>query len=166
MPDQFSHCNYCGSAYAVGQPWPRSCAVCGHVVYRNPLPVAVLILPVGRGLLAVRRAIEPGYGKLALPGGYINYGESWQQAAARELDEETGIRINPEGIELFGVHSAADSTLLIFGRAKRIAARDLLEFRPTDETSERVILSGPQSLAFDLHERIVTKFFARRRRHQ
>jgi 8-oxo-dGTP pyrophosphatase MutT (NUDIX family) len=39
----------------------------------------------------VRRAIPPARDTLALPGGFIDYGESWQNAAARELREETGI---------------------------------------------------------------------------
>ncbi len=61
--------------------------------FLNPLPVAVMLVPAAGGLVVIRRGIEPAKGLLALPGGYINLGESWQQAAARELFEETGIRV-------------------------------------------------------------------------
>src|SRR6476659_9743246 len=50
--------------------------------WANPLPVSVVLVPVDGGLLLVRRAIPP-VGQLALPGGYINLGESWEEAGAR-----------------------------------------------------------------------------------
>src|SRR5689334_16631711 len=91
-----SHCGYCGSAYPSGVGWPRECPGCGETTWRNPLPVAVVLLPVqaegGRsGLVVVRRDIEPARGELALPGGFIETGETWQEAAVRELREETGL---------------------------------------------------------------------------
>ena len=75
-PRKNSHCSYCGRPFAEGQPWPRTCAGCARVSYLNPLPVAVLLLPAGGGLLCVRRAIEPGKGLLALPGGFIDVAET------------------------------------------------------------------------------------------
>src|SRR5215813_12854269 len=98
-----AHCSYCGHAFAPGQPWPRTCGHCNHISYRNPLPVAVVLVPVDRGLLVVRRNIEPGFGKLALPGGYVDFLESWQQAGAREVFEETGLRLAPAEIQDFRV---------------------------------------------------------------
>ncbi|MGI5157391.1 NUDIX domain-containing protein [Microbispora sp. CA-102843] len=82
---------FCGAAYAPGLPWPRTCQECGNTSYLNPLPVAVMVLPVDDGLLVVRRDVEPHRGLLALPGGFIDIGESWQQAAVREFHEETGV---------------------------------------------------------------------------
>jgi ADP-ribose pyrophosphatase YjhB (NUDIX family) len=62
--------------------------------YRNPIPVVVLAVPVeDLGVLMVRR-VKPPAG-LALPSGYIEHGELWPDAAARELAEETGIRVGP-----------------------------------------------------------------------
>ena len=55
----------------------------------------------GWGLLVVRRGITPGLGELALPGGYIGMGETWQEAGAREVWEETGLRLDPAEIEDF-----------------------------------------------------------------
>src|SRR3954462_11499316 len=98
---KYAHCGYCGQPFAPEQKWPRLCAGCKRTSYVNPTPVAVCLLPVGEGLLCVRRAIPPAVGQLALPGGYIDLAETWQQAAARELFEETGLRIDAGEVEHF-----------------------------------------------------------------
>lgn len=155
-----SHCSYCGARFAEGAPWPRRCAACGNTSYLNPLPVAVLLQPVDGGLLAIRRAIPP-VGKLALPGGFIDAGERWQAAAARELREETGIRIDPDTIREASVLSAPDGTLLVFGLAPPLAAADLPPFTPSAEASERVVLREAASdMAFPLHAQVVRDYFA------
>ena len=117
---KFAHCGYCGHAFAPGQTWPRRCANCDRASYANPTPVAVCLLPVGDGLLCVRRAVPPAVGQLALPGGYIDLAETWQQAAARELFEETGLRIDAAEIEHVRTLSSdrGDGILLVFGQAR------------------------------------------------
>jgi ADP-ribose pyrophosphatase YjhB (NUDIX family) len=161
VTDRNSHCSFCGSAFAAGQDWPRTCAGCGQISYVNPLPVAVTLLPVDRGLLVVRRSIEPQSGKLALPGGFIDVGETWQQAAARELFEETGIHADPEKIELFDVLSAP-GVLLVFGLAPATAAGALPPSVPTAETEGWYLIHEPAELAFPLHTAVAKAFFARR----
>lgn len=128
------------------------------MAYRNPLPVSVVLLPVADGLLVVRRAIEPARGQLALPGGFIEIPESWQEAGARELFEETGIRIDPQSLKLFDVHSAPDGTLLVFGLAPR-HEQPLPSFEPGAESSERLVIYQAQPLAFSLHTRVVRDYF-------
>lgn len=162
MFEKNSHCSYCGHAFQSHAPWPRLCARCGNMSFLNPLPVAVVLIPVDDGLIVIRRGIEPRKGMLALPGGYIGLGESWQQAAAREVYEETGITVRPDEVKEFGVRSAEDGTLLIFGLAPARASSDLPPFAPTDETTERAILTEPQELAFALHLEMVRQFFRRR----
>lgn len=156
-----SYCSYCSHPFTAGQPWPRRCEHCQSVTFQNPLPVAVLLLPVDDGVLVVRRAIQPRLGQLALPGGYIELGETWQAAAARELSEEAGITLDAQTIRDFRVHSAPDGTVLIFGLAPAMRAVDLPPFIPTSEASERVILAAPTELAFSLHTQVVTEFFQR-----
>jgi ADP-ribose pyrophosphatase YjhB (NUDIX family) len=156
-----SYCSYCGHAFPDHAPWPRLCTHCGNMSFLNPLPVAVVLVPVDEGLIVIRRGIEPRKGMLALPGGYINLGESWQQAAAREVYEETGISLLSDSIREFGVRSAEDGTLLIFGLASASASSELPPFAPTDETTERAILTEPQELAFALHLEMVRRFFRR-----
>ena len=154
-----SHCSYCGHPFRNGDPWPRNCTRCGHISFLNPLPVAVVLVPVDGGLIVIRRGIEPCRGKLALPGGYINLGESWQEAAVREVYEETGIVVKTPEIKEFGVRSAEDGTLLVFGLAHPRSSSQIPPFHPTDETTERIILTTPQELAFALHSEMVKHYF-------
>lgn len=164
MPRKNSHCSYCGHAFAEQQRWPRQCASCHSISYQNPLPVSVVLVPIGQGLLVVRRGIEPRKGQLALPGGFIEVGESWQQAGAREVFEETGLRISPDEIKDFRVLSAPDGTVLIFGLAEPLHAPTLPIAVPASaagETESIEILHGPADLAFPLHSQIVREYFAR-----
>src|SRR5262245_40892471 len=102
-----AHCSYCGSPFPQGAAWPRACAPCGNVSYLNPLPVAVAVVPVEGGVLCVRRTIPPAVGQIALPGGFLEAHETWQEGCARELREETGLVIDPGEVTLFRAYSAA-----------------------------------------------------------
>ncbi len=159
-PRKNSHCSYCGHAFGQRQPWPRVCTACRSVSYRNPLPVAVLLLPVGDGLLVIRRGERPRRGQLALPGGFIEFDETWQQAAARELYEETNVVVPVADIADYRVRSAPDGTLVVFGLASPIAPELLPPFEPNPETEERLIIREPIAMAFDLHQEAVQAFFS------
>lgn len=158
------HCSYCGTRFGADISWPGTCDRCGNISYKNPLPVTVMLVPVDRGLVFIRRGIEPEKGKPALPGGYVNTGETWRNAGAREVFEETGIRIRPDRIGVFDVRSAPDDTLLIFGLAERLHSRDLPPFAVTDETTERMILDhAPPDMAFALHDDAAETYFRRKK---
>ncbi len=58
-------------------------------VYRNPVPTVDIIIEVGREIVLIKRK-NPPYG-WALPGGFVDYRESYETAAAREAEEETGL---------------------------------------------------------------------------
>lgn len=69
------------------------CRLCGFVDYQNPKPaVAALIVGDGKILLA-RRAVEPASGKWDIVGGFIEAGESAEDAVVREVLEETTLRV-------------------------------------------------------------------------
>jgi ADP-ribose pyrophosphatase YjhB (NUDIX family) len=158
----FSHCSSCGHRFPDRAGWPRRCAVCEHVTYRNPLPVVVLAVPVeDMGVLMVRR-VDPPAG-LALPSGYIEYGERWQDAAARELAEETGIRVDAAAISELRVRSGEDGTLLVFATAPPVARAELAAFSPSAEVSELVVVGGPRDdVVFPLDAEVIA---ALRRSH-
>lgn len=159
MVKQHSHCSYCGSPFDAGIGWPRECAGCGNKSYLNPLPVAVVLLPVGEGMLVIRRNIEPSKGTLTLPGGYIDYGETWQEASAREMLEETGIAVAADELVLYDVMNGLDYTLIVFALAPRQPAGVLLESFCNEETQEVQVISGPQELGFPMHTLVVRRYF-------
>ena len=76
----------------------------GRRIYDNaPTTVFILACNAGGQILLIRRATEPGYGLLGLPGGYQMRGETWQEAGSRELFEETGCVIDPSQLELISI---------------------------------------------------------------
>lgn len=161
--EKHSHCSYCGTAFTnhENRPWPRTCGVCENTTFLNPTPVAVLLQPVDGGILAIRRDIEPKKGELALPGGYVDSQESWKDAAARELREETSIEINSEDVQVFDVENGTiHDTIIIVGLAPEISKDDLPEFEPNREVTERVILREFEELAFDIHTKSLASWFS------
>ena len=70
------------------------CAACGFCLYFNVgLAVAGFLLDAQGQALFLRRAREPSKGKLGLPGGFVDPGESAEAALHREVDEETGLTL-------------------------------------------------------------------------
>lgn len=128
--------------------------------YRNPTPVVCILVKVNGGLLMVRRGLAEGFGQLAIPGGYQNVGETWQEAGAREVWEETGVHIDPDGIALTDVVTTPDGTKnLIFGTY--MAPIWTNEFRLDSETLEVVVIKHKQRTAFPIHDAQVSDFFSR-----
>ena len=82
----------------------RKCEGCGRPIetYRNPTPTVdvVIACPGGRVVLIERRNDPVGW---ALPGGFVDYGETVERAAIREALEETGLEVELTG--LLGVYS-------------------------------------------------------------
>ncbi len=76
----------------------RVCPSCGYIYWNNPLPVAGAAVIDERGwLLLARRAEEPNTGWWNLPAGFMEWGESAERAARREVREETGAEIEITG---------------------------------------------------------------------
>ncbi|MEM7654662.1 MAG: NUDIX domain-containing protein, partial [Bacteroidota bacterium] len=80
-----AHCGFCGTAFPDPRAaFPRVCSACSQTTYENPKPVGVVIVPVdGEGVLLIQRNVADGKGKWALPGGFLETGESWQAGTAR-----------------------------------------------------------------------------------
>lgn len=139
------------------------CAACDNITYRNPIPVSVVLLPVDNGLLTVRRNIEPGLGKLCLPGGFIDFKdktETWQEAGARELREEADIQIDPNELREFRVLSTNHGPLLIFSVSSRHRkSEELPPFVPNEESTERLVIDHPIELAFPFHTQVMREYF-------
>jgi ADP-ribose pyrophosphatase YjhB (NUDIX family) len=107
LGEEPSFCPACGQALEprVLEEDHRPRLVCpdGHITWRNPrLVVGTLPVRGGRVYLA-RRAIEPGAGRWTYPGGFLEIGESAQEGARRETEEETQLRI--EVGRLIGAYS-------------------------------------------------------------
>ncbi|KXK26883.1 MAG: Bifunctional NMN adenylyltransferase/Nudix hydrolase [candidate division WS6 bacterium OLB20] len=125
--------------------------------YKNRvLTVDVLILNSDRHILLIRRGADPYKDHWALPGGYMEYDETSEQAARRELQEETGL--SADRLTLLGVfddparHPQQRVSVAYYGTAtgRLSPADDALEtmFFPLDKL--------PEKLAFD-HATMITQ---------
>ena len=127
--------------------------------FSNPVPVAVAIVPYKNKLVGIRRGIEPRKGGVAFPGGYINSGETFQEALSRELFEETGIKVSAESWNVFHVGDSIQSDrILIFGICKEVSDIDL-NFK-SEETQEVLFIESSTALTFPLHDDAKRKFFS------
>lgn len=98
-PRHFHYCPQCGTAMPDGRGVPMSCPseACQFVYYNNPLPVVAAIVEVEGGvLLAHNRSWPPGlYGLIT---GFLEAGESPDQAVLREAREELGLSVTLQGL--------------------------------------------------------------------
>jgi ADP-ribose pyrophosphatase YjhB (NUDIX family) len=143
------------------------CPQCGAEVFRyeNPVPTVDIIIEVDSeegegGIVLIYRKNQPrGW---ALPGGFVDYGETLEQAAVREAREETGL-----GVELIGQFRAYSDprrdprrhtiSVVFIARAK---GKPL----PGDDAEKAGIFGErtlPSPLAFD-HEKILEDYFKKR----
>lgn len=132
--------------------------------FRNPLPTVDGLLILDGTIVLVRRGREPFIGRLALPGGVVEYGETVEDAVVREFREETGLET--EVVRLSGIYSRPDRD----PRGHLISIAFVLRkvgghIRPGDDAASVELLppdrTGP--LAFD-HLMIVQDFLSSRER--
>lgn len=131
-------CPRCAAEATVAFPRSLTCPHCGYGAFYNPKPVACAIATTpDDGVLLLRRGFEPGRGRWSMPGGFVDLGESVEQAAIRETKEEIGVEIAISG--LVGVYSRDSDRIVVVVYAARaegtpIRTEEALEvqaFEPT-----------------------------------
>jgi 8-oxo-dGTP diphosphatase len=120
----------------------------------TPKLMVDVVIPSDRGVVLIRRAAEPFAGRWALPGGFVEVGETVEEAADREAAEETGLAV--EVARLVGVYSDPErdprghNVSVAF--LARVLGGDLAA--ASDAAEVAVIEPGTVDLAFD-HARII-----------
>lgn len=130
-------------------------------IFRNPYPAADIIIKKERGIVLVYRKNFPtGW---AIPGGFINYGESAENAAIREAKEETGLEI--KNLKLFGVFSKPGRDTRFHTISIVFTANGKGEINAGDDARIAKIFYKehlPENIAFD-HREILMQFFNKTR---
>ncbi|MBX9613637.1 MAG: NUDIX hydrolase [Burkholderiales bacterium] len=136
------HCRNCGVAVTYrlpddGDTRQRAvCPTCHTVHYENPLNVVGTVACLGDRVLLCKRNIEPRWGKWTLPAGFMELGETTDEGAARETDEEAGAQF--EMGDLFAVISVPRvGQVHLFYRARLLNE----QFNPGHETIEAKLFS-------------------------
>ncbi len=161
LEGSFRFCPYCATALEVShaEEVPRMACPKGHFVhYRNPVPAAGVIITKANRILLVRRRFEPKAGLWSLPAGFLEYGESPERCAVRELAEETGLSGEIQG--LHGVYAAGDDprtkvVLIIY--LARITGGDLQPGDDADRVDYFPMDDLPE-LAWSSHRRAFADF--------
>ena len=161
LPPAF--CIFCGQGLRETQlahdHRPRLvCGSCERVHYLNPRPVGATLPERDGRVVLLRRAIEPRYGAWVFPGGFMELGETAEQAAERETLEETGLRVRMGG--LLGVYTRpGPGVVVIVYRALALG-----EPRAMDEALEVAWMAPHEipwdGLAFDTTEQALRDWLA------
>ena len=118
-----TYCHRCGERLGEREVAGRlrpSCESCGETVFLDP-KVAVAVVATDDGkILMVKRAIDPMMGRWSLPAGYVDRGEVVEEAAAREVREETGVEVRLDS--LLGVYSSPGAPVILIVYAATITA--------------------------------------------
>lgn len=123
-----------------------ACPACGHVVWANPAPAVQAVVERDGKLLLCRRAREPSKGRWDFPGGFLEEDEHPLDALVRELREETGLEIAPDGFVGVWIEPDYDGrTVLALTWDARVAGG---EERPADDVAE-LRWFGPDELPAD-----------------
>src|SRR4051794_4736156 len=114
-----------------------------------------VVIPSERGIVLIRRGSEPFEGQWALPGGFVEVGETVRQAAVREAAEETGLAV--EVSRLVGIYSEPDRDPRGHNVSVAFLARVLSGQMQAASDAADVDVMDPVSveLAFD-HGRIIS----------
>ncbi len=164
----FFHCPRCAAPRTSEMDAVRFvCDGCGFVYYYNvAVSSAVLIVGPDNHALFIRRAREPGRGKLAMPGGFVDRGESAEHAAIREVREEVGVELQHVEFmasfpNLYAYREVEYPVVDLFFLA-RVKARSA---SPLDDVSEIVWLDPraqvEADIAFPSHSRALEAYLTR-----
>jgi len=135
------------------------CLNCETIHYQNPKPTATLVCIKNNEILLVKRAFNPAKGEWSLPGGFIELGETPQDAAKRELKEETNL--NGEVIKLLGHCSHFNSVfgdILLIGMEMKIDKWEGLIPGDDADGADFFNVNNCPELAFECHKKILKMY--------
>ena len=99
--DRAAFCLVCGAPLEQRQVFGaarKCCTACDYIQFRSPACAAAAVVVEGRDILLVRRGIRPYLDHWGFPAGFQEYWEGPEEAAVREVREETGLQVELRGL--------------------------------------------------------------------
>lgn len=121
------YCPQCGQPLIEREAFGRLrpvCPACGHVVFRGPKVAAGALVVRDDTILLNQRDIDPGLGRWGLPAGFVDLGERVEDAAVREVKEETGLDVRLDG--LLGIYSDLERNVVLVIYRASISGGELI----------------------------------------
>ncbi len=159
-----NYCQICGHAMvkqmAHGKIRPV-CPACGFVHFADPKVAVVVFIEQDHRVLLVRRTMQPEQGKWALPAGFVDAGENPQEAACREVFEETGLDVKiTRLIDVEGnTDTSGDASIVIIYEARILNGVE----NPQDDADALLWLSANDpipEIAFESTHRMLATWAA------
>ena len=160
----YRHCPMCGDHFEERVVMPHDpprlvCVGCHFVFYLDPKVAVGAIAARDDGIVMLRRAIEPGYGKWVFPGGYVDRGETLEAAVRRETMEEVNLEIRVD--RLVNAYSYSGRPVVVIVYAAEVTggtlrggdeALEVRLFRPADIPWEELAFQSTREALRDFLE--------------
>lgn len=155
------YCPICAHELTEGEEGGRirpMCDNCGYIHYVNPVPGVGLLIEMDGGIVLIQRGNPPHKGEWTLPSGFVEADESAEEAAIREAEEETGLKV--EIIELANINSFPEgppvSGIMIFYRMRPIAG----ELKAGDDATAAKVFQPDEipQLPFRTHREMISEW--------
>ena len=146
--ETYRFCPKCGlgletRALKDGEPPRLVCSACDFVFYLDPKVAACTVTLVDGGIVLLRRGIDPQWGRWVFPGGFVDRGETVQDAAVRETFEEVNLRVSLTGI--LDVYSLPGSEVVVIVYAADVVSGTL----SAGDEAEDVKAFTPEQIPWD-----------------
>jgi ADP-ribose pyrophosphatase YjhB (NUDIX family) len=152
-PIEYQFCPKCGGGLAkkivkASEPRRLVCQACSFIFYQDPKVVAGTVFTLNGGIVLLKRGVEPALGKWVFPSGYVDRGETVQDAAVRETREECrlDVKLGP----LLNVYSYPRSPNVIIVYTAEVVGGTLTA---ADESTDAAVYAPTEvpwrELAFD-----------------
>jgi len=157
----YKYCSICG-AKLKKKNGNLACEKCGFINYRNPRPTASGLVLYKNKILLTKRAVPPLKGWWDLPGGFVDRGETAEQALKRELKEETGLNVSE--LKFFGTYkgiypSSFDPfhvlSVIFLVKSKKGELQALSDVKESRWFAKHEM---PKKIAFDSNQEVIKDF--------
>src|SRR6266851_6115829 len=138
----------------------QTCPMCGFINFLEPKVVAVVIVEYRGDFLLGRRNMDPGNGLWSFVGGYVDRGEKVEEAAIREVKEETNLDVQLEN--LLGIYSQNGNPHVVIGYRASVVNDDINKMAgQPDEVSELAFFTREEmpDLAFPMDKQILHDWY-------